>query len=128
MVGVDKCLLIFIYFCVHRIRSAKDLGIYVIEKILILIQLFFQKFILVWVCHLDIWMDLRVCQWHEGQGRRPDSWCHLSNIMSDSISCDNCEVGKSLRLFLYWVSITFDNNCREYSECCHYSPSDRGKK
>ena len=59
---------------------------------------------------------------------------YLNNIMPDSISGDNWEVGKSLRFF--FVSLfdclleeltLFDNNCRDYSWCWLYSTSERGK-
>ena len=40
--------------------------------------------------------------WHEGKGHRPDCWCHVSNIIPDSISGDNWEVGKSLRLLFFF--------------------------
>ena len=40
-------------------------------------------------------------------------------------------MGKSLRFFvlllLRAVGIMFDNTCREYSQCCFYSTSQRGK-
>ena len=57
----------------------------------------------------------------------------MSNIFPDSISGENREVGKSLRLFfvclffLRGVGIMFDNNCRENSKCWLYSTSERGK-
>ena len=40
--------------------------------------------------------------WHDGKGHRPDCWCHLSNIMPDSISGDNWEAGKSLRFLFFF--------------------------
>ena len=43
---------------------------------------------------LSFWHQLL---WHEGKGHRPDYCCHLSNIIPDSISSDNWEVGRSLR-------------------------------
>ena len=57
--------------------------------------------------------------WYEGKGHRPGRWCHLSNIMPDSISGDGWEVGKSLRFFFFFLlrgfGIMLVNNCRENS-------------
>ena len=39
---------------------------------------------------------------YKGQGHRSDCWCHLSNIMPDSISSDNWEVGENFRFFFFF--------------------------
>ena len=55
---------------------------------------------------------------HEGVGHRLDFWCHMSNIIPCSISCDNWVVGKRFRVLLFFllrgVGIMCGNNCREY--------------
>ena len=50
--------------------------------------------------------------WHEGKGHRLDCWCHLSNIMPDSISGDNWEVGKSLRFLFSFVKGSWHYVCQ----------------
>ena len=45
--------------------------------------------------------------WHEGKGHRPDYCCHLTNIIPDSISSDNWEVGKSLRFLKFFFYFHF---------------------
>ena len=50
---MDECLLIYIYFCVHRNRSLKNLGYCVIEKILFF-TIGFSKIHFCLSLHLDI--------------------------------------------------------------------------
>ena len=64
--GMEECLLIYIYFCVHQNRSVKNLEYCVIEKILIFFSIGFPKIHFCLSLHLDILTHPYLClfgQW-----------------------------------------------------------------
>ena len=108
---------IFIIFIITTmfIKNSLSRTVYCSYEVSWLLVLFFSisSSVLTWSMRLPIFVDalpqhysilsfdIIYLWWHEGKGHRPVCWCHLSNIIPDSISSDNWEAGKNLNFFIY---------------------------